>query len=116
MRLIDFEPLYERAVELEEQSLSYLRDKGVADEDFRVWSAVLAERTAFKHNLVDAPIIDAAPVKHGRWTEVHDNDKNPFLRQKFYCSACGDWNTYGESRYCPKCGAKMDGGDHNAFD
>ena len=62
IRLIDFEPLYKRAVELEEQSMSYLRDKGVADEDFRVWSAVLAERTAFKHDIMDAPTVDAVPV------------------------------------------------------
>ena len=27
---------------------------------------------------------------------------------RFYCSKCGDWNTYGMTNYCQNCGAKME--------
>ena len=51
---------------------------------------------------------DVAPVKHGHW--IYEN---------FYthCSVCGKmaiYDKYGqevESDYCPRCGAKMDGGE-----
>ncbi len=69
----------------------------------------------------DAPTVEAAPVKHGRWVmdeEPHDGDVR--------CSVCliaidqmhernhellnaitgGKWYTF--YRYCPRCGAKMD--------
>ena len=53
---------------------------------------------------------DVAPVKHGHW-----------INENFYtrCSVCGNmaiYDKYGqevESDYCPRCGAKMDGGDGN---
>lgn len=52
---------------------------------------------------------DVAPVRHGHW--IYEN---------FYthCSVCGKmaiYDKYGqevESDYCPRCGAKMDGGDN----
>lgn len=60
------------------------------------------------------PAADVVEVRHGRWDErIVDNDefdKYGFFRRRFYCSACGDWNTHGASKYCPHCGARMDGG------
>ena len=55
------------------------------------------------------PTEDFAPVKHGHW--IYEN---------FYthCSVCGNmaiYDKYGqevESDYCPRCGAKMGGGDN----
>lgn len=47
------------------------------------------------------------PVPQGEWEERFVECDNPFFRRRFYCSACGDWNTHGKSRYCPHCGAKM---------
>lgn len=51
-----------------------------------------------------AYITDVAPVVHGRWTENEN------------CTICGgsawyyDWEQKkSKSRYCPNCGAKMDG-------
>ena len=32
-------------------------------------------------------------------------------RKRLYCSACGNWQTYGETNYCPNCGADMRGED-----
>lgn len=51
--------------------------------------------------------IPPAEEKSGTWKEIRDEDENPFFRRKFYCSCCGDWNTYGMSKYCPNCGARM---------
>ena len=44
--------------------------------------------------------------KTGHWRE--DIDKNRrWDRVRFYCSECGDWQTYGKSDYCPNCGCRM---------
>ena len=58
---------------------------------------------------------DVATVAHGRWIGAplcgNDNCK---------CSECGSWhnihaNLRGEimQKYCPNCGARMDGGSEN---
>ena len=46
--------------------------------------------------------------KRGEWIDRYDEDDKPFFKRKYVCSACGHWNTYGKSKYCPKCGAKME--------
>lgn len=43
----------------------------------------------------------------GKWEKRTVPDSNPFFRTRFYCTACEGWNTYGESQFCPNCGAKM---------
>lgn len=56
-----------------------------------------------------APAADVAPVVHGEWAPSEGNPG--FL----VCSACGDcyvvdeWADGKKWRYCPACGAKMDG-------
>ena len=55
----------------------------------------------------------------GVWEErVLDKSDEPcgFLRRRFYCSACGDWQTYGKTRYCPSCGMRMKVGKEEAVD
>ena len=69
--------------------------------------------TAYKipmGDLVDVfagiPAADAAPVVHGCWIE------KPFLMgTSRFCSKCGDnfGMPHGVYRYCPTCGARMDG-------
>ena len=65
--------------------------------------------------LLSIPAADVAPVVHGRWIGAplcgNDNCK---------CSECGSWhnihaNLRGEimQKYCPRCGARMDGGSEN---
>ena len=44
--------------------------------------------------------------KIGYWAEEIDNDRR-WDRIRFYCSECGEWQTYGKTNYCPNCGAKM---------
>ena len=38
---------------------------------------------------------------------VDTDDSRRWDRVRFYCSSCNSWNTYGKSKYCPNCGAKM---------
>jgi hypothetical protein len=72
----------------------------------------------------NAPTVDAAEVVHGR------NETKQHPVDEFICSVCGyvcqdthkyvydedaeDWSMYEfEFKYCPNCGAKMDGGADN---
>ena len=48
-----------------------------------------------------------AAHKEGEWEERYVEDESPFFRRRYYCSACGDWNTYGKPKFCPNCGARM---------
>lgn len=50
-------------------------------------------------DIVNAPTVDAEPVKHGHWCNTWDT----FIK----CSECGRF-TGGKYNYCPFCGAKMD--------
>ena len=62
----------------------------------------------FNPNL--APTVEAEPVQHGRWIEIWGGD--------YECSLCHSIFENGGSykyilhcfKYCPNCGAKMDGG------
>ena len=61
-----------------------------------------------------APTVDAVEVVHGRW------EKSNIPQEKFCCSVCGGACWYydyegevAKSRYCPNCGAKMDGGNED---
>lgn len=49
--------------------------------------------------------VDAAPVVHARWVH-HEGGFN----DHFECTACGEAIVLtGKWRFCPNCGAKMDG-------
>lgn len=48
------------------------------------------------------PIVDAEPVKHGRW-EVVDGAEP----RRYGCSVCKKLS-WTEDNYCPHCGCKMD--------
>ena len=50
------------------------------------------------------PTIDAEPVRHAKWIEYPTADG---MNQ---CSVCGVLR-FGESNYCPECGARMDEDD-----
>ena len=61
-----------------------------------------------------APTIDAEPVKHGRWEEMHYEGGILNGTNFDKCSECGyervfeDKNLKTIFRFCPNCGAKMD--------
>lgn len=65
MRLIDPELLYEKISELETQALEYFKRLEPTEANYEqliLWSAVLAERSVFKQDIADMPIVDAVPV------------------------------------------------------
>lgn len=51
-----------------------------------------------------APSIKAAPVRHGRWLELHEENGH----EMGICSRCHHERII--DNYCPNCGTKMDGG------
>jgi len=61
-----------------------------------------------------APAADVAPVVHGEWKrDIGDRHSSGEYR---YCTLCGKsaFHLYGigdDYKYCPNCGALMDGGE-----
>ena len=71
--------------------------------------------------------VDAVPVKHGRWIPVDSysafgGDESTWMSHGnpiafYYCSECKEQAYAGEdgesllTKYCPDCGARMDGKD-----
>lgn len=51
--------------------------------------------------IIDAPTIEAEPVRHGRWI-VHDDEWG-------LTNECSECHAEGmiDGNYCPNCGAKM---------
>ena len=111
MRLIDADALYERAANLDAQALEYVgklieRDGDKPSTEWRIWSAILTERSAFKHDVFDAPTIEPER-KTGKW--IWDDEG-------YHCSECF-FHAYGNTlecldgtyQFCPNCGADMRG-------
>ena len=56
------------------------------------------------------PNFSTAKELTGEWElRIIDDDSCKWTRKRYYCSACGSWQTYGKTDYCPDCGAKMKG-------
>lgn len=64
----------------------------------------LPYKASVRRVLLQAPTVDAVPVVHGRWMRVDIAGEDPYE-----CSYCGDRVSVWGFRYCPNCGAKMDG-------
>ena len=83
------------AIELMHQS-SYLSDGDLLEVNGNLAKARIEAE----------PAADVAPVVHARWEN--------YSPVTIKCSRCGhvihDWR-YSECKYCPNCGAKMDGGE-----
>lgn len=58
------------------------------------------------------PAADVAPVVHGRWTFEPETGNTLSMTK---CNVCGWWtldpSVDGVYKYCPNCGAIMDGGE-----
>ena len=88
-----------------DRALEIVRDQGIAHPNAHHLTnyATLILR--------EAPTIDVAPVRHGRWISV------PHKLARI-CSVCNRDEPYKFADidadvydYCPSCGAKMDGGN-----
>ena len=109
MRLIDADALYKNVCDLEAQAIDYtvkISNDEEKREEWLRWSAILAERTAFKHDVYDAPTIEPER-KTGRWLQISP-------ARIYECSECAqmvmtdDISCY---KYCHGCGAYMGGDD-----
>ena len=56
--------------------------------------------------LYDAPVADVQEVRHGKWDEIRDAYGH---LEGWIHRDCGRMSMAKE-KYCPTCGAKMDGG------
>ena len=70
--------------------------------------------------ILDIPAADVSPVKHGHWKKGRGYERpteNGFVHDDKYICDCCRWgcccDTKLDFRYCPNCGAKMDGGVKN---
>ena len=84
------------------------------DDMMNVNGALISLEDA-RNTISNFPAADVAPVRHGRIIETIENGR---MKRVFSC--CGTdfteitcWMT---PKYCPYCGAKMDGGDNSATD
>ena len=76
--------------------------EGAEDEDHALYMA-----TDIYKAIGEVPVVDSEPVRHGKWKH---------WARMIICSECGT-ALYddvikcfrGVPRYCPECGAKMDG-------
>lgn len=63
-------------------------------------------------DVINAPTVEPeSQVYPGEWVEIPDDEFAP----KVVCSACGNiaivdaYGEYQQTRYCPYCGARMEG-------
>lgn len=82
--------------------------------------AVQATKDEFYKTIAKFPVIDAKPVRHGKWIDKADGGKffgETIVQRK--CSECLTWSSLSMKgdriplNYCPNCGAKMDGKDED---
>ena len=53
--------------------------------------------------------VDTAPVVHGKWEKVIPTKSAAKWSTQVSCSIC-HMKGYSRHKFCPNCGAKMDGG------
>lgn len=58
----------------------------------------------------ESPVVDAVPVKHGKWLAGDRMPDYPRVPYKIYETYCSECRSEGDSdyEYCPHCGARMD--------
>ena len=99
MRLIDANALIENAQVYEVECGDEIGD------DAREIKAVAVSR------IENAPTID--PAKHGHWIDTERYSKKLWMTiHKTVCSVCKESHEelpLGEWKFCPNCGARMDG-------
>ena len=86
------------------------------DEEFKKTRKLISKGETHLDNLAEGfteadrvirkiPTADVVEVKHGKWLKVQE------LSPRYVCTCCNHlYNNMGY-KYCPNCGAKMDGGN-----
>lgn len=63
------------------------------------------------NTIKEVSAVDAEPVRHGEWSDYKINGYDGLHpAYETQCSLCGKYARF-TYRYCPHCGAKMDGGN-----
>ena len=71
----------------------------------------LPYKASVKRVLIQAPVVEAEPVRHGKWIKTSE------FMPIYCCSECKERNLFDSngnnvlSDHCPKCGAKMMDGE-----
>ena len=88
------------------------RMSDLIDRKSLIKSIWLSDRTVdICQKIERAPAVDAVPVVHGRWrfrSNAHNIKRSGDYEEWYECTACG-LSSDGPHKYCPDCGAKMDG-------
>ena len=60
--------------------------------------------------------IEISRVRHGKWVDriVDENEVIQPWMKRYYCSECLEGGSQSWFKFCPNCGAKMDGCDGNS--
>lgn len=94
---------------IEREALVAELSKGTTISDDLYGMGIMAGIDFAMKKTVEIPAADVAQVRHGRWEPR--KDVPGFVN----CSVCHDCNIYDDWadgkkwKYCPNCGAKMDG-------
>lgn len=97
----------------------------VSQNDIPIWTEEHLEELLNDFYVIpkDTPTVDVAPVKHGHW--AYNQNGLDWGLGAWECNLCHSVNNnlpsekrfspyvYAGSKYCPNCGAKMDGGENN---
>ena len=107
---ISREALYNKTAEWEAQAL-HMVETTMHDEDnaeWKRWSTILTERSAFKHDVADAHTIDAVPVVRCADCKYLNED----LAVGEWDGSCRYWNTHSVlySWFCSQ-GERKDGAE-----
>ena len=86
-----------------------------APEDEKAAVTIATAKKLVRSIVRRTPAADVAPVAHGRW------EAKGYVcgESEFECSVCHktEWRTsISRFRWCPFCGARMDGGDDGETD
>ena len=97
----------------EVRNVQRLIDADALHSEISKWPDSVMYKDWVQSAIATAPTVpsDVQPVRHGRWILEDDFE---IVEQRLKCSKCGWWtiNLFvdGSYNYCPRCGAKMDGG------
>jgi len=90
--------------------------------EFPVDDEPMLTKSCVRMTIRRMPTVDAVPVRHGQWEEVPyktiEHGEVVVRGKTVRCSACRHaekgWNS--GMNYCPMCGARMDGDNHEKAD
>lgn len=75
-------------------------------------TGILGDNSSIADIINEQPTADVQEVKRGYWIPERDPDENNRI-QCFHCSVCDDdfhyIGAFVATKYCPSCGARMDG-------